>query len=60
MLAELRRAVEGLDIGVDGDAIAEVLALRSLLDARLAGAIGAFDRAKLWDLDGHTSMVAWL
>jgi len=60
MLADLRRVVEELDIPVAGDAIAEVLAVQSVLDARLAEAVAAYDRAELWDLDGSTSMVGWL
>src|SRR3954451_19858097 len=47
-------------IPVDGDALVEALALRHLLDARLAAAVGAFDAAGLWDLEAATSMTAWL
>jgi hypothetical protein len=36
------------------------LALRDRLDARIAQAVGAFDAASLWDIDGATSMTAWL
>jgi hypothetical protein len=53
-------AIGGLDIPVDGDAIAAVLALRDRLDARISDAVAAHDRAGLWELDGATSMTAWL
>jgi hypothetical protein len=60
MLAELERAIEGLDIPVDGAAIAHAFALRARLDAVIGEAVAAFDRLKLWDLDGATSVVGWL
>jgi len=60
MLAELERAIDELDIPIDGAAIAEVFALRSRLDAVLAEALVAFDRLRLWDLDDATSVTAWL
>ena len=60
MLEELAAAIEGLDIPVEGAALVRVLALRDQLDARIAAAVGAFDAAGLWDIDGSTSMVAWL
>jgi hypothetical protein len=60
VLEDLAAAIEELDVPVDGAAILRVLALRDRLDARIAEAVGAFDTAKLWDLDGATSMTAWL
>lgn len=60
MLAELEQAIDGLDIPVDGDAIARALALRARLDSSIASAIADFDRLGLWDLDAATSAVAWL
>ena len=60
MFATLVEVIDGLEIPADGMAIAEALALRDRLDARIAAAIGAFDRAGLWDVDGATSMTAWL
>jgi hypothetical protein len=57
---QLGEAIEGLDIAVDGDALAAVLALRDRLDARISSAVAAHDRAGLWELDGATSMTAWL
>ena len=60
VLGELGRCIESLTIAVDGDEIAEALALRDRLDAKLSEALGAFDRAELWDLDAATSLTAWL
>ena len=60
VLVELGRCIESLTIAVDGDEIAEALALRDRLDAKLSEALGAFDRAELWDLDAATSLTAWL
>jgi hypothetical protein len=37
-----------------------VVGLRDRLDARISDAVGAYDRAGLWELDGATSMTAWL
>ncbi|MGH9217548.1 MAG: DUF222 domain-containing protein, partial [Acidimicrobiales bacterium] len=60
MFEQLGQAIEGLDIPVDGDALAAVLALRDRLDAHISDAVAAHDRAALWELDGATSMTAWL
>ncbi|HEX3393985.1 MAG TPA: DUF222 domain-containing protein [Acidimicrobiales bacterium] len=60
MLMDLERAIEELDVDVDAAAIADVFALRARLDAKLAEAVAAFDRMKLWDLDHATSIVGWL
>jgi hypothetical protein len=60
MFEQLTEAITGLDIPLDGPALVQVLALRDRLDARIAEALGAFDRAKLWDIDAATSMTAWL
>jgi hypothetical protein len=54
--AELRST----EVPVDGHAIVELLALRDLIDSVLSETVGAFDAAQLWDLDGATSMPAWL
>jgi hypothetical protein len=58
MFEQLGEAIEGLDIPVDGDALAALLALRDRLDARICDAVAAHDRAGLWELDGATSMTA--
>ncbi len=60
MLEDLAKAIERLDIPVDRDALVRVLALRDQLDARIAEVAGAFDAHELWDIDGATSMTAWL
>jgi len=53
-------AIRELDIPVDGFTIVDALALRDRLDARITEALGAFDAAKLWDIDAATSLTAWL
>ena len=60
MFATLAAAVDDLEIPVDADALRELFAIRDRLDARLAVAVGAFDAAGLWDVDGDVSMAAWL
>jgi hypothetical protein len=60
MFEQLGNAIDGLDIPVDSDALAAVLALRDRLDARISDAVAAHDRAGRWELDGATSMTAWL
>ncbi len=60
MFEQLGHAIDGLSIPVDGEALSAVLALRDRLDARISDAVAAHDRAGLWELDGATSMTAWL
>src|SRR5437879_1960412 len=60
MFDALAAAVEDLEVPVHGEAIAAVLRLIDLATAKVCEAIGAFDRAGLWELDGATSMTAWL
>ncbi len=60
MFEQLGNAIEGLDIPLDGDALATVIGLRDRLDAHISAAVAACDRAGLWELDGATSMTAWL
>lgn len=45
---------------VDGDALAEVIALRDRLDAQISEALGEFDAAELFELDGAVSTISWL
>ena len=52
--------LDRLGDGLDGDAIIEALELRDRLDARIAVAVGRYDRAGRWALDGATSMTVWL
>ena len=60
MFEDLARAIERLDIPVDGASLVRVLALRDQLEARIAEVAGSFDAHELWDIDGATSMTAWL
>ncbi|MCU1373191.1 MAG: hypothetical protein JWO68_477 [Actinomycetia bacterium] len=47
-------------VAVDGEAIRQAIAYRDRLDAAIIQALGDFDRAELWELDGATSLTAWL
>ena len=53
-------AVDGAELPLDGATIVGLLRLRDRIDMQLTELVGAFDAAKLWDLDAATSMVAWL
>jgi hypothetical protein len=57
---ELRAAVEGLDVRPDGVEITSLLVLIDRLKGRLASAVGEFDALGMWELDGASSMKAWL
>jgi 5-methylcytosine-specific restriction protein A len=57
---ELARAIEEVEIPVDGSAIATAFALLDRFQAKLADAAGRFDNTQLWDVDGSTSLAAWL
>lgn len=57
---ELCSAAEGLVLGVDGADLRRALQALDRVQAKLAVAIGAFDAAELWDVDGAHSMAAWL
>src|SRR5215203_2125891 len=59
-LVALRRAVEALVVPPGGEALAELLRVRDLLEARVADAVAAFDGSGGWDVEGATSMTAWL
>src|SRR4029453_9908457 len=60
MFEELGTAIDTLDIPADGAWLAAVVGLRAPPDARISDAGSAHDRAGLWELDGATSMTAWL
>ncbi|HET6833934.1 MAG TPA: DUF222 domain-containing protein [Acidimicrobiales bacterium] len=60
MFEQLGNAIDQLDIPTDSDALVAILALRDRLDARISNSVAAHDRAGLWELDGATSMTAWL
>ena len=60
MFEELGTAIDQLDIPADGAALTAVLGLRDRLDARISDAVATHDHTGLWELDGATSMTAWL
>ena len=60
MLEPLAVAIDGLDLPVDGEVLAEAFGLADRLNAKLVAAVGAHDRAEVWRDDGATSMTAWL
>ena len=60
MLEALEAAVEGLELRLDGDELVAAQRCVDRLVAKLALAYGDFDAHQLWDLDGATSMTAWL
>ena len=60
MFEELGTAIDALDIPADSAALAAVVGLRDRLDARISDAVATHDHAGLWELDGATSMTAWL
>jgi hypothetical protein len=59
-LGALAAAVEGLSVPVDGDVLVELLGLADRLQARIHREVDGFDRAGLWDLEGASSLTAWL
>lgn len=60
MMSDLAEAITSLEIPVHGEAIAHALALRDLLDARIAVAVGEYDHEGLAELDGATSTTAFV
>jgi hypothetical protein len=60
MCPGLAEAIEEYQIHLDGDALAEALALADRLQAKIAEAVADFDSAALWELEGATSKTAWL
>jgi hypothetical protein len=59
-LCDLAQLVDELEIAPVGDEIKAVIAVRDRLDARIARAVGEFDAAGLYDLDGDLTMQTWL
>jgi hypothetical protein len=59
-VAALREVVEGWQLGVDADEVAEALGLLDRLTAKVHADLAAVDEAGLWEHDGATSMTAWL
>ncbi|HTJ74834.1 MAG TPA: DUF222 domain-containing protein, partial [Acidimicrobiales bacterium] len=60
MFEDLAAAIEDLDIPLDAESLAAVVALRDRLDARIAEAVGSFEGHGWWGFDGSASMTAWL
>ncbi|HEY2331744.1 MAG TPA: DUF222 domain-containing protein, partial [Acidimicrobiales bacterium] len=60
MFDELAGAVGGLEIPSHGDALAAVVRLWDQLGARIATAVDDFDRSGGWEIEGATSITAWL
>jgi hypothetical protein len=60
MFEQLSEAIDDLSIPLDGRALTQALMLADRLAAKVAAVVGEFDRHGLWDLDGATSMRAWL
>lgn len=60
VLEVLVEAIEELDIPPGGAALAEVLALRDRLEAKVSAAVAAFDASGEWAGDGAVSTTAWL
>ena len=59
-LQPLADAIEGLDLPVDNDLLAQAFTLADRLNAKLVAAVGEHDGAEVWRNDGATSMTAWL
>ncbi|MBA3956300.1 MAG: DUF222 domain-containing protein, partial [Acidimicrobiia bacterium] len=59
-LQALDEAVNGLELGLDGDELVACQRAADRLSAKLGVAYGEFDSLELWDLDAATSMTAWL
>ena len=60
MFASLADAIDGFSAPSSNQDLADAFALFDLLRAKLSAAVGQFDRDGSWELDGATSMVAWL
>src|SRR5688500_604950 len=60
MFEQLREAIAELSVPVDGRSLTQLLGLVDQLMAKVALGVGEFDHAALWELDGATSMRAWL
>ena len=60
MCTTLTETIDQVSINVSRDDIVAAFEARSRLDAKLCGVVRDFDELGLWELDGATSMVAWL
>src|SRR5438094_3331770 len=52
--------IDEIELPLSGDEIVALLRLRDRLDAKLTAALAEFDRDCQWELDGATSLGAWL
>ena len=52
--------IDELEIPVDAASLTRAVAVYGRLHAKLAAAVDKFETRLLWDLDGSTSMIAWL
>src|ERR671919_526817 len=59
-LQPLADAIDGLDLPVDNDLLAQAFGLADRLHAKLVAAVAEHDGAEVWRNDGATSMPAWL
>jgi hypothetical protein len=60
MFATLGDAIDGLQHLSSNQDLADAFALFERFRAKLSAAVAEFDHAGLWELDGATSMTAWL
>ena len=60
MFPLLAEAIAALDPPSDNTSLAEILALRDRLEAKIALGVAAFDASGLWELDASSSATAWL
>ncbi len=51
---------ESVELPINDAALTRALELRSRFDAALVAALGTFDGTQMWDMDGSSSMTAWL
>jgi uncharacterized protein DUF222/HNH endonuclease len=56
----LERAIDELEIPVDREALVSSCRLLDQLTAKVVQAVGDYDAAEMWHVDGATSMTAWL
>ena len=56
----LAAAVEELEVPADGDALAEGYRLLDRLAAKLSASLGDWDASGQWEVEGATSVTAWL
>jgi hypothetical protein len=60
MFAILADAIDGLELPSSNQDLVDAFGLFERFRAKLSVAVAAFDRDCLWELDGATSMTAWL